>query len=73
MSSDQNILNQVKGFKIDFVQVPFQNFEQKEIKLSQKETDIVDVEIKTMIEKKAVEIVPSSLNPENIFFGQYFV
>lgn len=71
VSSDQNILNQVKGFKRNFVQVPFQNFEPKEIELSQKKKDILDVEIKTMVEKKAVEIVTSSLDPENQFFSHH--
>lgn len=73
VSSDQKILNQVKGFKLDFVQEQFQNFEPKEIKLSQKETDTLDVEIKAMIEQKAVEIVSSSLDPENQFFSHHFV
>ena len=61
------------GYKINFTGPAFQAKEPIGIYLSVKEKEIVGVEIKEMIGKRAVEIVQPSLKLEYQYFSNYFV
>ena len=73
ITSDQNILNHVMGYKIDFTGPPSQAKEPIGINLSVKEKETLGVEIKEMTEKRAVEVAQPSLKVENQYFSSHFV
>lgn len=57
ITSDKIILNHNLGYKIDFVNLPSQECEPAEIKLSKSEEQILDMKIQEMLQKNAVVIV----------------
>ena len=72
VTSDQIILTHIQGFKIDFMEIPFQGVKPK-LNLSVNEKQILDLEIGEMLEKQAVEIANPNHSDQNQYFSTLFV
>lgn len=71
ITKDQNLLESISGYKIEFSSEPIQRFQPKQIKLSEQEMQTLNSEIEEMLVKQAVEVVQTKTNCQ--FVSHLFV
>lgn len=71
ITKDQNLLESISGYKIEFSSEPIQRFQPKQIKLSEQEMQTLNSEIEKILVKQAVEVVQTKTNCQ--FVSHLFV
>ena len=66
ITSDERILEFVKGYSIEFVDKPFQKSIPKQIKFNDVEFQVIDEEIKESLSKGIIELVTQHTDDEYI-------